>query len=103
MEMNKFRPQDINARYIIKERRLTGRAENYNWQTRAKWYPAGWKVNHISIGRRFGHLHYLACHAPAPVRHRWRSAYQLFEKRYFASAGRASIRYLNTRTAHAWL
>ena len=91
--MNRFRPQDISKKYIMQERRM-GIWVNYNWQTRDKWYPAGWKPNHISIGRRFGQLHYLACHAPAPVQKQWRSAYQRFCKQHIPSG--ASMRYLET-------
>jgi len=101
--VNKFRPQDISTRYVMKQRRLTGRAENYNWQTRIKWHPAGWKVNHVGIGRRFSHLHYLACHAPAPIQKKWRAAYRQFCNQHFADRGRASMRYLNTWTCHSWM
>ena len=101
--MNKFRPQDINTRYIMKQRRITGRSENYNWQTRIKWHPAGWKVNQISIGRRFGHLHYLACHAPLPIQKKWRKAYKQFCNQYLPFKGNASMRFLNNHTAHRWL
>jgi hypothetical protein len=99
--MNKFRPQAISPRYIMQQRRVTGRVENYNWQTRTQWYPVGWKLNHIGIGRRFGHLHYLACHAPAPIQKKWRAAYQRFCNQHIP--GRASMRYLNTWSGHAWL
>lgn len=101
--MNKFRPQDVSTRYIMKQRRVTGCAENYNWQTRIKWYPAGWKSNHISISRRFGHLHYLACHSPAPVQKKWHTVYKQFCRQHLADGGRASMRYLNTWTCHTWL
>jgi hypothetical protein len=101
--MNKFRPQATITRYIMKLRRLTGRSENYNWQTRANWHPAGWKVNQVSIGRRFGQLHYLACHAPAPVQKRWQPAYKRFCDQHLADRGNASMRYLNKWTCHAWL
>jgi len=100
--MNKFRPQEVSTRYVMKQRRLTGRAENYNWQTRIKWHPAGWKINHVSIGRRFGHLHYLACHAPSPVQKKWQAAYKTFCDKHLPH-GKASMRYLNTWTAHSWL
>jgi hypothetical protein len=104
MEMtNKFRPQDISKHYVVRMRLKTGRSENYNWQTRAQWHPAGWKSNQISIGRRFARLHYLACHAPGPVKQKWRIAYINLCNRLFAQAGRASIRYLNKYTAHTWL
>ena len=101
--MNKFRPQGINTRYTMKQRRITGRSENYNWQTRIKWHPAGWKVNQISIGRRFGHLHYLACHAPLPIQKKWRKAYKQFCNQYLPFKGNASMRFLNNHTAHRWL
>jgi hypothetical protein len=101
--MNKFRPQDLPKHYIMKQRLKYGRSENYNWQTRIKWYPAGWKVNQISIGNRFGQLHYLACHAPAPVKLKWQKAYNNLCKKLFAQNGRVSMRYQNKYTAHAWL
>ena len=101
--MNKFRPQNISTRYLMKQRRELGRADTYNWQTRIKWHPAGWKVNQISIGRRFSHLHYLACHAPVPITKKWLNAYKNFYNKHFAGKGRVSMRYLNTWTCHAWL
>ena len=85
----------------MQERRM-GVWVNYNWQTRDKWYPAGWKPNHISIGRRFGHLHYLACHSPEPVQQRWRQAYKIFYKKHFGHHT-ASMRYLNCYSCHSWL
>ena len=99
--MNKFRPQDISKRYIIRQRLLTGRSENYNWQSRIEWYPAGYRLNKKTIFRQFGRLHYLACHAPGPVKKRWAPAYKAFYKKRFGVTG--SMRYLNTWTAHAWL
>lgn len=100
---NRFRPQDISKLYTIKMRLKTGRSESYNWQTRIRWHPVGWKVNQISIGRRFGHLHYLACHAPEPVQKKWQAAYRNLCNRLFAQNGRASVGYLNKYTAHSWL
>jgi len=100
--MNRFRPQPISKKYIIKERRRTGRVENYNWQTRIEWCPSGWKPNQISIGRRFGQLHYLACHAPAPVQKRWEQAYKTFCNKHLPHH-HSSMRFLNQYTAHRWL
>jgi hypothetical protein len=100
--MNKFRPQDIDTKYIMKERLKTGRYENYNWQTRIKWYPAGWKTNQISIGRRFGQLHYLACHAPLPIQKKWKQAYKTFCSKHLPHHN-SSMRFLNQYTAHRWL
>lgn len=101
--MNKFRPQDINKQYRLKQRLRTGRFENYNWQTRVRWYRAKDGVNRQFIIRVFQYLHYHACHAPAPVRKKWRMAYKNFEDRHFAARGRASIRFINTYTCDAWM
>jgi len=99
--MNKFRPQDISKKYKLKQYIRTGRIENYNWQTRIKWYPAGWGFNKKVIGGIFGRLHYLACHAPTPVQQRHRRAYRALEARLIPT--RASVRYINTYSAGAWL
>jgi hypothetical protein len=100
---NKFRPQDLPKSFIFKQRLKHSGSENYNWQTRVRWYPAGWQPNQLSIGRRFSRLHYLACHAPAAVQKKWRPAYQAFERKHFGNLGRASMRYLNTWSCHSWL
>ena len=100
---NKFRPQDIPKSYVIKCRLKFGRVDNHNWQTRIRWYPAGWGFNKQVLGRIFSQLHYLACHAPTPIRQRWRPAYKRFCERYLAQKGKASMRYLNKYTAHSWL
>ena len=97
----RFRPQHLSGGLIMRERRQTGRTFNYNWQERTRWYPVGWKFNRQVIGRIFGHLHYLALHAPKPVQTRWRPAYRAFERRYLPMKG--SMRFLNTWTAHSWL
>ena len=99
--MNKFRPQDLPKSFVVKQRLQQGRAENYNWQARVKWYPAGWGFNKRVIGDQFSRLHYLARHAPAPVQKKWSQAYDVFYKKHFGVG--ASMRYLNTWSCHAWL
>lgn len=101
--MNRFRPQKISKRYIIKQRLLTGRSENYNWQTRVRWYPAGWGVNKKLIGNIHSQLHYLACHAPGPIRKKWIKTYNLFYKKHFGDTSKTSIRYLNNWSCHSWM
>ena len=101
--MNKFRPQDISTSYVMKQRLKYRRTDNYNWQTRIKWYPVGWKLNNRVIGDQHSRLHYLACHAPGPVKKRWRKAYDNFMAKHFGSKGKASIRYLNSWSCHSWL
>lgn len=100
--MNKFRPQDLPKIYTIRERLKYGRSDNYNWQTRVKWYPAGWGFNKKVIGDMHSKLHYLACHAPKPIQKRWSKAYEMFYKKHFGTK-HASVRYLNNYSCHAWL
>ena len=100
---NKFRPQDFSKAFIMKERLRYGHNDNYNFQTRIEWFPAGYKLNKKTIVKQFQKLHYLACHSPEPVAKKWKSVYNLFEKKHFASGGKASMRFLNTWTAHSWL
>jgi len=99
----KYRPVKLNKRYRIKFRLQTGRQESYIWCSRVKWYPVGWKINNQTLGRIFSTLHYLSCHAPEPVQKKWRRVYNEFQAKYFASKGKASVRYLNTYTAYKWL
>lgn len=101
--MNKFRPQDIGKSYVMKQRLKYGRTDNYNWQTRIEWYPVGYSINKRTIAKQFQKLHYLACHAPKPVTMKYKLAYNQFENKYLASKGNASMRFLNTWTAHSWL
>lgn len=104
MTANKFRPSSaMTTRYIMRERRKHGACiSNYNWQHRRDWYPAGFKLNRQTIFRQFGRLHYLACHSPEPVQRKWRAAYNNFHNQHFGSH-KASMRYLNTWSCHAWL
>jgi len=102
MSQNKFRPQEMHKPAIMRENRL-GMRESYNWQTRIEWYPAGYRLNKKTISKQFRKLHYLACHAPEPVAKKWKSAYNLFDRKHFASGGKASMRFLNKWTAHSWL
>ena len=101
--MNKFRPQATPKRYLIKERLKYGRTDNYNWQTRIEWYPAGYKLNKKTIAKQFSKLHYLACHAPDPIQKRWTNAYDVFHKKHFGAIKGVSMRYLNTWSCHSWM
>lgn len=99
---NRFRPQDLPKSFIFKHRLKHGGSENYNWQTRVRWYPVGWKINHVSIARRFAQLHYRACHAPVTVQKQWHGAYTKFVREHFG-VNRTSVRYLNRWSCHNWL
>ena len=99
---NKFRPSSsMDTKSIMKMRRLYGRTDNYNWQSRVEWFPAGYGFNKKVIARQFGRLHYLACHSPEPITKRWQKAYSNFYKKHFGVTG--SMRYLNTYSCHSWL
>jgi hypothetical protein len=87
----------------MKQRLKYGYSDNYNWQTRIKWYPAGWGFNKRVIGDQHSRLHYLACHAPDPIKKRWDKAYENFMAKHFGTKGKASMRYLNTWSCHSWM
>lgn len=99
---NKFRPMNLSKRYLLRERRL-GNFNNYNWHSRIQWFPVGYKFNKLTIAKQFRRLHYLARHAPISVTIKWNHAVTLFQNKYFASKGKASMRYLNNWTCHSWL
>lgn len=99
----KYRPIELNKKYRIHYRLETGRSESYNWRSRVRWYPAGWKINNQTLGRIFGQLHYLGCHAPESVQKKWRIVYDGFQAKHFATKGKASVRYLNKYTIYRWL
>lgn len=100
--MLRFRPQSLPTRFLVKERLQTGRTNNYNWQSRVTWIPAGLTKNRIGILRRWQQIHHHACHTEKP-RQYWVAANKMFEQRFLASRGKASMRFLNTYTAHSWL
>lgn len=101
---NKFRPSSaMTTQSIMRERRRYGATlGNYNWQSRAEWYPAGYGLNKRTIARQFGRLHYLACHSPEPVQRQWRQAYNVFHIKHFGTF-KGTMRYLNQWSCHAWL
>lgn len=100
--MNRFRPQDLPKSFIMKQRLKYGRVDNYNWQSRTTWVPASFTKNRVGIFRRWQQIHHFASHTKKPARH-WVVANEMFCKKFFGSKGKASMRYLNTWTAHSWL
>lgn len=87
----------------MKLRLKYGHVDNYNWQSRVEWYPVGFKMNHRTIMKQFGKLHYLACHAPEKITQRWQKAYNNFYTKHFGAVKGASMRYLNKWSCHSWL
>ena len=100
---DKFRPQSIGRRYLFRQR-VNGQQGRfmYNWQTRVKWIPIGYKLNKLTLSGQFGRLHYLACHSPTPIQKKWKKAYKNFYDKHFGS-DKASMRYLNNWSCHSWL
>ena len=99
----KYRPVEISAKYRIKYRLETGRNETYIWRSRIRWQPAGWQINHKTLGRIHSRLHYLGCHAPEKVQAKWHIVYNQFKVKYLATKGKASNRFLEKHTAYKWL
>ena len=100
---NKFRPSSsMSAKGVMRQRRKYGRTDNYNWQSRVEWYPAGYGLNKRTIARQFGRLHYLACHSPERVQRQWQKVYDNFHIKHFGTF-KGSMRYLNQWSCHAWL
>jgi hypothetical protein len=100
---NKFRPSSsMSAKGVIRQRRKYGYTDNYNWQSRVEWYPAGYGLNKRTIARQFGRLHYLACHSPERVQRQWQKVYDNFHIKHFGTF-KGSMRYLNQWSCHAWL
>jgi hypothetical protein len=101
---NRFRPSSsMNTRSIMRERRRHGAVlGSYNWQSRAEWYPAGYRLNRKVMFRQFGNLHYLACHSPEPVTRKWQKVYDNYYKKHFGTF-KGSVRYLNKWSCHSWL
>jgi len=102
MSYSKFRPSEINTKFVLKMRLKCGRTVSYNQHSRNEWYPVGYGLNKRTIFKQFGKLHYLACHAPAPVQKKWKKAYNNFHDQHFGSCY-ASVRYLNNWSCHNWL
>jgi len=99
MTTYRFRPQAVSKVYTMKLRLRTGSAESYNWQSRARWIREPDANQHIL--RVFGQLHYLACHAPAPVQKKWATTYRRFMNRL--EPKQTSVRYYNTWAFSRWL
>jgi hypothetical protein len=100
--MLRFRPQNLPLRFIVKERLQTGRTNNYNWQSRINWVPAGLTTNRVGILRRWQQIHHHAKHSYNTIPY-WNSAEKMFNKKFLAEGGKASVRFLNTYTAYNWL
>ena len=100
---NRFRPSSaMSTKNVMRQRRKYGHTDNYNWQSRVKWYPAGFQLNRKTIFGQFGRLHYLACHGPKSVQRQWQRAYNVFHTKHFGTF-KGTMRYLNTWSCHAWL
>lgn len=99
--MIKFRPLKNNSKYRLKARR-NGDRNNYNFVSRYSYICAGWKLNHKTIGTIFYKLHYLACHAPNPIKAKFKQPYLNLRKKMLG-AQYMSVRYANRYSCYSWL
>ena len=79
-----FRPVAINRLHFVKDR-LQGYGQHwmYHWYPRHDHaYARENSLNRRTLGRIFSNLHYLAEHAPYPVRKKWKPAYTRFYKHH---------------------
>ena len=65
-----FRPQHFAGKYKLKNRNVG----LWHWHTRRNFDSF--------LYRTVGRLHYLAYHAPLPIRKKWRKVAQQFEQKY---------------------
>ena len=99
-----FRPQDMSKRWTIKMRRqgYDKSFVNSNFHTRVRWYPVGYKPNHLALSRIAGRLHYLASHSPKTVAIKYKVVYNNFMIQH-GPGHKASFRYMNTWGSRVWL
>lgn len=104
MAYNKFRPQDMPKTWTMKMRRKSydNSFINYNFQTRVRWYPVGYRLNHITLSRIHGRLHYLASHSPKKVAIKYKVVYNNFMTCHGPNH-KTSFRYMNTWGSRSWL
>lgn len=65
----KFRPQDFSGKFKLRNNPVG----QYHFQERHAYTP----LHYIRTG---GHLHYLADHAPSPIRKKWSRVFRKFCK-----------------------
>lgn len=100
----KFSPVHGQAQQRLRQRTRGQPLEpNFNFRPRFAYVNHTWAPNQVSIARRFGQLHYLACHAPAPVREAWQPRYRANYVSRFGNYNLASNRYISQWSCHSWL
>ena len=95
-----FQPSNAPQRWLIKERR---EGNSYGGSFRNRYHYPFKLINEATLGRIFGHLHYLAEHAPEAVNKKWNKAYNNFMNKYFAEKGKHSVDFANNHTCHRFL
>lgn len=99
MKTYKFRPNSDKMTYRIRVQHY-GDNPGYrnNYQVRS---DRVWDGRRKFLCRLFSWIHSNHSHAPKPVARRWQQANRRFERR-FGNSDRASRRFINEHTAHAW-
>lgn len=75
----KFRPQQW-SKHSSKYRRYLRNVKQYRDNINLNWNVRQWHPNFIF--RCGGHLHYLADHAPDPIKKKWKPAFMKFIQRH---------------------
>lgn len=68
--IKKFRPQEFNTKFKLKNNPV------------GKWHWIDHRHFPTHFHRMAAQLHYLADHAPKPIRLKWRNAWKKFEQKY---------------------
>ena len=97
-----FRPKNYSKYLILRHRLEGGTISMRNFQVRNAYKPAFYTKHQAQFAKRFWKLHYLAVHAPDPVRKQWINVYKNFYKKHFGD-DKASTRFLNKYTCWSWL
>ena len=96
-----FAPQWFGGKTKIRMIR-NGSGGQYNWYTRSHDSPPTFKLNHVVLSRIHRRLHYLAYHAPLPIRVQWAPKCAQFEKVHFGVQQLQSVRFMTKHTMGSW-
>ena len=102
MARGRFRPQQWAGKYRLRCAREKMFLGEYNWYVHSK-ASEDVELKHRVLGKIAGHLHYLASHAPEPVRKKWWNTYKRFMNRHTGNSKRGSFRFITKYTADKWL
>ena len=94
----KFRPKDRSVPFVKREARYGDPSVRKSFSVRSQRV---WDQKRPFLCRVFSRVHVYASHSPGAVAKRWKQADVRFDYR-FGNSDRASRRFINEYTAHAW-